>query len=106
MHSFEYLVQELTDNFSVYDMEGEAKDRLGNLRMKELDTVRKYMIHFNTIAASTNWDSVALAWAFKHGLVIWVKDELSCLLNEPLMLSELRWEAQQLDNRYWRREEE
>ncbi|KAJ3990609.1 hypothetical protein F5050DRAFT_1533470, partial [Lentinula boryana] len=33
MHSFQYLVQELTDNFGLYDMEGDAEERLGNLRM-------------------------------------------------------------------------
>ncbi|GAW09007.1 hypothetical protein LENED_011127 [Lentinula edodes] len=40
------------DNFDVYDAQGEAEDSLGNLKMKETEN-----IWFNTLAASTNWDS-------------------------------------------------
>ncbi|GAW06829.1 retrotransposon nucleocapsid protein [Lentinula edodes] len=43
----------------VYNAQGEAKDSLGNLKMKETKHIR-----FNTLAASTNWDSAALKWAY------------------------------------------
>ena len=106
MSSFKYLVQELTENFSMYDMEGDAEERLGALRMRENDQVRKYIIRFNTLAAATNWDATALAWAFKRGLASRIKDELARVSPEPITLSELRREVQQIDNRYWHREEE
>ncbi|GAW08183.1 retrotransposon nucleocapsid protein [Lentinula edodes] len=62
--SFKALVKELQDNFGVYDAQGEAEDSLGNLKMKETENIRKYNIRFNTLAASTNWDSAALKWAY------------------------------------------
>ncbi|KAJ3924502.1 MAG: hypothetical protein NXY57DRAFT_1033966, partial [Lentinula lateritia] len=40
--SFKALVKELQDNFGVYDTQGEAKDSLGNLKMKETENIRKY----------------------------------------------------------------
>ena len=106
MSSFKYLVQELTENFGMYDMEGDAEERLGALRMRENDQVRKYIIRFNTLAAATNWDATALAWAFKRGLASRIKDKLARVSPEPITLSELRREVQRIDNRYWRREEE
>jgi len=106
MLSFQALVQELTDNFGVYDMEGEAEDKLGQLKMKENETVRKYIIRFNSLAASANWDASALAWAFRRGLASRIKDELMRIRPEPVTLRDLRREVQAIDNRYWKREEE
>ena len=39
MTSFQYLVKELTDNFGMYDMEGDAKEHLGSLRMHKGDPI-------------------------------------------------------------------
>ncbi|KAH7878732.1 uncharacterized protein C8R40DRAFT_1037835 [Lentinula edodes] len=61
---FKALVKELQDNFGIYDTQGKTKDSLGNLKMKETKNIQKYNIHFNTLAASTNWDSAALKWAY------------------------------------------
>ncbi|GAW08872.1 hypothetical protein LENED_010979 [Lentinula edodes] len=83
--SFKALVKELQDNFGVYDAQGEAEDSLGNLKMKETENIRKYNIRFNTLAASTNWDSAALKWAYGRGLAERIKDEMA-RLPEPATL--------------------
>lgn len=106
MFSFESLVQELTDNFGVYDAEGEAEDKLRNLSMHETNHIHKYMIKFASLAASSNWDQSALQWAFRSGLATRLKDELARLTNPPRTLIGLCQEAQRLDNRYWKRESE
>ncbi|KAJ3851369.1 hypothetical protein EV368DRAFT_83610 [Lentinula lateritia] len=58
--SFKAIVKEPQDNFGVYDMQGDTEDSLEYLKMKETENIRKYNIQFNTLAASTNWDSAAL----------------------------------------------
>lgn len=88
--SFEQLVRELTENFGVYDMAGEAEDRLGSIRMSGDETARDYIVCFNSVAASANWDSTAPVWAFKKGLVSRLKDELTRVEPEPISLAELR----------------
>lgn len=103
--TFSALVQELQDNFGLYDAQGEAEEKLGNLRMKENEPVRKYNIRFNSLAVSTNWDSSALKWAYQRGLASRIKDEMVHVA-EPANLSEYRKEVLRIDNRYWRREEE
>lgn len=105
VYRFEDLVAELSKNFGVYDAEGEAEDKLGNLRMKETDTALKYMTKFANLAASSNWDQSALQWAFRRGLAIRLKDDLAHNPHTPETLAELRSEVLRLDNRYWRREE-
>ena len=74
--------------------------------MHKGDPIWKQIIQFNTLAAFTNWDASALAWAFKRGLVACIKDELARISPEPVTLGALRREVQRIDNRYWRREEE
>ena len=106
MSSFKYLVQELTKNFSMYDMEGDAEERLGALCMHKNDQVCKYIIRFNTLAAAMNWDATALAWAFKRGLASCIKDKLARVSPEPITLAELHCRIQQINNCYWCREEE
>ncbi|KAJ4476768.1 hypothetical protein J3R30DRAFT_3488960 [Lentinula aciculospora] len=90
--SFVALVKELQDNF--------AEDKIGMLRMKESDNVWKYNIHFNTLAASTNWDLHALKWAYQCGLASRIKDEMAHLL-EPKTLMEYHYKVLCIDNRYW-----
>ncbi|KAF8824220.1 hypothetical protein HHX47_DHR8000238 [Lentinula edodes] len=102
--SFKALVKELQDNFSIYDAQGEAEDSLGNLKMKETKNIWKYNIRFNTLAASTNWDSAALKWAYGRGLAEHIKDEMACL-PDPATLADYRQEVLHIDNRYWKREE-
>ncbi|KAJ3872674.1 hypothetical protein F5051DRAFT_444971 [Lentinula edodes] len=67
-------------------MQGEAEDSLGNLKMKETENIRKYNIWFNTLAASTNWDSAALKWAYGQGLAECIKDEMAHLPGPAMLL--------------------
>src|ERR1700742_2147687 len=106
MFPFEQLVKELTENFGVFDTEGEAEDKLGNLQMKETDTVHKYLIKFSSLAASANWDQSTLQWAFRSGLATRLKDDLAHIPKPPTTLVKLCREVQRLDNQYWRRKEE
>ena len=103
--SFSALVQELQDQFGLYDAEGEAEEKIGSLRMKENDQIRKYNIRFNTLASMVNWDANALRWAYQRGLASRIKDELA-RIPEPRTLADYCREVNRIDNRYWRREEE
>ncbi|KAJ3738097.1 hypothetical protein EV360DRAFT_90835, partial [Lentinula raphanica] len=67
--------------------------------------VGAYNIKFNTLAAASGWDVNALRWAYQKGLAPRLKDKIACM-PEPQTLSEYRREVLQLDNHYWRREEE
>ena len=98
---FPALVKELQDNFGLYDAQGDAEERLGNLWMKENKQIRKYNIKFNTLAAMASWDVNALKWAYKRGLASQIKDKLAWI-PEPRTLSEFRHEVTWIDNRYWR----
>ncbi|KAE9409068.1 hypothetical protein BT96DRAFT_807226 [Gymnopus androsaceus JB14] len=40
--SYSTLIQELQDNFGLYNTQGDAEDKLRNLRMKENENVQKY----------------------------------------------------------------
>ena len=44
--------------------------------IQENETVCKYIVKFNLLAASANWDVTALVWVFKRGLASCIKDEL------------------------------
>ena len=105
MLTFSALVKELQDNFGLYDAQGDAKEKLGSLRMKENEQIQKYKIWFNTLAVATGWDLNALKWAYQRGLASRIKDELA-RIPEPKTLAEYRTEVAQINNRYWRREEE
>jgi hypothetical protein len=105
MNSFSALVRELQDHFGLFDAQGEAEDRLGNIRMKENEQVRKYNTRFNTLAAMTGWDDIALKWAYQRGLATRIKDEM-VHGPTPATLSAYRAKVLEIDNRYWRREEE
>ena len=85
--SFSTLVQELQDQFGLYDAEGEAEETIGSLRMKENDQIRKYNIRFNTLASMVNWDTNALQWAYQRGLASRIKDELA-RIPEPRTLAD------------------
>lgn len=103
--TFQALVKELQDNFGVYDAQGDAEEKLGSLRMRENETVRKYNVRFNTLAASTNWDVSALKWAYQRGLANRIKDEL-VHVPEPRDLAAYRTAVNIIDRRYWQREQE
>lgn len=106
MYSYDSFVQELINNFGVYEAEGEAEDKLANLQMKETDTVHNYMVKFNTLTATASWDEFALQWAFRRGLASRIKEDLARLSNPPDSLTSLRKEAQSSDYRYWSCEQE
>lgn len=104
-YSFRELVRELSENFGLYDAQGEAEEKLGNLRMRDNEQIRKYNVRFNSLAVLTDWDTSALKWAYQRGLAPRLKDEMA-RIPEPRSLAEYRQEVVRLDNRYWRREEE
>jgi hypothetical protein len=99
--SYTELVWELTENFGLYDMQGESEDKLGQLQMQENECIQKYNIKFNSLAAYTDWGESALKWAYQRGLASWIKDELA-RIPEPPTLAAYQREVIRIDNRYWR----
>ena len=75
-YSFQALVKELQDNFSLYNAMSKAKDRIYYLKMKDLELIWKYNTQFNTLAASTSWNVNALWWAYKHGIANHLKVDM------------------------------
>lgn len=98
---FPAFVWELTNNFGLCDAQGEAKDSLGILTMKDSEVVRKYNMKFNTLAAVTDWNDNALWWAYGRGLAPHIKDEMA-RISEPRTLAEYQKEVLQINARYWK----
>lgn len=103
--SFIAFVQELKDNFGVYDEAGDAEDRLETLQMKESDRASKYCVRFQQLASQTAWDEAALRYFFRKGLAARIKDALS-LTREETTLVLFKAQVLRVDARYWRRQTE
>ena len=99
------FVSELTTYFGAPDIVGEAENKLENLSMKSTQHIAKYLVEFNRLATITGWDSRALRHQFYRGLPARIKDEVS-QVGKPATLPALRTLAQQIDGRYWERDEE
>jgi hypothetical protein len=103
--NYEEFVYELKTYFGAPDIIGEAESKLENLVMKPNQLIAKYLVRFNRLASITGWDNRALRHQFYRGLPGHIKDEVSWV-GKPATLLELWTLAQQIDGRYWEREEE
>ena len=99
------FVSELKTYFEAPDIVGEAESKLENLSMKPTQRIAKYLVEFNRLATITGWDNRALRHQFYRGLPARIKDEVS-RVGKPTTLPALRTLAQNIDGRYWEREEE
>jgi hypothetical protein len=100
------FLDELHAQFGEIDPEGEAEEKLDNLKMAESHHVAKYSIEFTSLSANTRYDEFALRRRFYKGLPNRIKDEIVKLQVQPESFSELRAAALRLDSYYWRREHE
>ena len=73
--------------------------------MRSGSHIASYITRFNTHASNTSWNDASLAHRFYQGLPSRLKDEIT-RSGRPNNLPALRALAQDLDARYWRREEE
>jgi hypothetical protein len=96
---------ELQDNFGPHDPVGDAEAELEALRMKHDHRITKYAVQFNRHAAALDWGPSALRHQFYRGLPTRIKDEIA-RIGKPLTLPALRRLAQDIDSRYWARQEE
>jgi hypothetical protein len=73
--------------------------------MKDNQHIVKYIVEFYRLAAEIHWDDKALCRRFYKNLPTRLKNEIS-RLGKPKTLREMRDLAQQIDHRYWEREDE
>jgi Retrotransposon gag protein len=96
------FVGHVRDNFSPFNMEADAENKLEKLRMKENHKIAKYIVNFNQLAPRVQWGKAALRRAFYMGLPSRIKDEIA-QIGKPDMLMALRNVSQSIDARYWER---
>ena len=100
------FLDELHAQFGPVDPEGEAEEKLDQLRMAEHHRVSKYAILFTSLAAQTRYEEFALYRIFYKGLASRIKDELIRLPTQPETLAEVRSAALRIDGYYWKRQNE
>ena len=54
------FVGELKNNFGPHDPEGEAKANLKNLKMRDNQSIMKYLVDFNCLATCVQWGDATL----------------------------------------------
>jgi hypothetical protein len=99
------FMDELQTNFGPFDSVGDAEVDLVTLRMGENHRYIKFIIIFNRLASEVDWNEHALRHSFYQALPNRIKDEMSHI-ERPTSLKGLKRLTQQIDARYWRRQEE
>jgi hypothetical protein len=106
LEDWEAFLEELRDNFGPYDETADAEHELTNLKMKDNQRISDYMVRFNALEVLCPWGEHALRYRFYEGLPTRIKDELSKGEGKPRSLIEMRRKAQNIDHRYWERQQE
>jgi hypothetical protein len=94
-----------TSYFGPTDAEGDAKNKLDNLRMKEDKKVLHYNLWFKEYFAQVDWGPKALAHRYYKGLASRIKNKMAHV-QHPSDLRRLRKLAREINARYWQRQEE
>ena len=105
MNDYDLFVDVLKKNFGSLDPEAEAATALENLVMRDNQRIIKYISEFNRLASVVEWDDNSLCFRFYKNLPKRLKDEIS-RVGKPKFLYQMRDLAQQIDYRYWERDEE
>jgi len=105
LDDWEAFKSELQDNFGPYDEVGDAEHELNNLRMRDNQRASDYLVRFSSLAVRCPWGDAPLRYRMYEGLPSRIKDELS-KMDKPRTLSDLRARIQNIDARYWERNQE
>jgi len=105
LDDWEAFLDELRTNFGPYDEIGDAEHELTNLRMRDNQRVSDYLVRFSSLAVRCPWGDAALRFRFYDGLPPRIKDELS-KGDKPRSLLVMKQKVQNIDARYWERNQE
>jgi Retrotransposon gag protein len=105
LDSWQEFTTELFDMFGNKHLQTTAQNTLMRLKMKDNSRVTEYLVEFNSHAAYTGWNDVALAGHFYVGLPDRIKDMFQ-YIDKPQTFTDMRQHALNFDQRYWERQEE
>ena len=80
LHSWEGFIQEFGGMFRVVNTQVEADQNLQMLQMHEPDQFSNHIIHFETFAFESNWNSAALQSELYHSLPMHIKEAMKVIL--------------------------
>lgn len=103
--NFDEFEKELGRMFGDPNYLRNSEQKLRKLVMKEHYKVARYTAEFSRLSNITEWNDKALYSQYYEGLPARIKDEL-IHFPEPRDLRSLQHLAQQIDNRYWAREDQ
>ena len=106
LDDWEAFIGELQTNFGPYDESADYEHELSNLRMRDNQRISEYLVRFNSIAVRLPWGESTLRYRFYDGLPARIKDEIMKGDGKPRTLAGLRKKAQNIDARYWERQQE
>ena len=74
--------------------------------MKDSQRISDYLVRFSGLATRCPWGDPALRYRFYEGLPPRIKDELTKGEGKPRTLRDMKQKAQNIDARYWERQQE
>jgi hypothetical protein len=103
--NFPVFIQELTMNFGLHDLVGDAEDHIQLCCMKHGDRIATYIIEFNQLALLTQWGDPALQHQFYEGLPCQIKDDMvhHAYVNS---IAGVKSVARLINTQYWKHEGE
>ena len=105
LDNWEEFTNELFNMFGNKHLQTTAQNEIIRMKMKDNARVTEYLVDFNSHAAYTGWNDVALAGHFYQGLPDRLKDMFQ-YIQKPQNFVEMRQHALNFDQRYWERQEE
>ena len=106
LDNWDAFIEELQSNFGPFDESADIEHELSILRMRDNQRISEYLVKFNSLAVRSSWGESALRFRFYDGLPTRLKDEISKGDGKPRTLTGLRSKAQNIDARYWERQQE
>ena len=104
--NWELFIGELQRNFGPFDESADLEHELSSLYMRDNQQISDYLVRFNSAAVRLPWGEPALRYRFYEGLPARIKDEIMKGDGKPSTLHGLREKAQNIDARYWERQQE
>jgi len=103
LNNYDAMVTAMKQVFGEMDEQRIAAQKMTKLR--QVDSVRKYITEFQKIASSLKWHENALIDKFIEGLKISVREKLIYYSDEPQGLEELQERAQRIDREILNKQE-
>lgn len=105
LSSWNLFVRSLHEMFGDRNIALVAQRKIEKLKMEDNHHAQKYIIDFAQWAPLTGYNEIALAKRFYDGLPDRLKDHI-CQIGRPQEFVALRGLAQDLDGRYWERQDD